>query len=74
MDNNNNPTLNFDMISKILNIRMESKKDDRYKLQKDKQVQHLHEIFCQVDLYHIDCFDEFWEESIFEEIQEDNRN
>ena len=25
------PQLNFDMISKILNIRMESKKDDRYK-------------------------------------------
>ena len=27
----NNPTLNFDMISKILNIRMESKKEDRKK-------------------------------------------
>ena len=66
----NNPTLNFDMISKILNIRMESKKDDRYKLNKDKQVQHLHEIFCKLDNYHIDCFDEFWEEAIFEEAEE----
>jgi len=38
MNNNNNPQLNFDMISKILNIRMETKKEERLALEewKDK--------------------------------------
>tara|TARA_R110002096_G_scaffold12947_6_gene46069 strand:+ start:667 stop:1008 length:342 start_codon:yes stop_codon:yes gene_type:complete len=31
--NNNNPQLNFDMISKILNMRMEIKKEERISLQ-----------------------------------------
>ena len=37
----NNPTLNFDMISKILNIRMNSKRDDRYKNNFNKVIRDL---------------------------------
>ena len=43
MNNNNIPTLNFDMISKILNIRMESKKDDRFKKNYDNFVKSFNE-------------------------------
>jgi len=65
------PTLNFDVISKILNIRMNEKKSDRYKNNFNQVVKNLQEIFYTLDNYSMDCFDEFWEEAIFEEIQEE---
>ena len=38
------PTLNFDMISKILNIRMNEKKNDRYKNMFDSVLSKLNDI------------------------------
>ena len=39
------PQLNFDVISKILNIRMETKKDDRYKNNFNAVQKNLHNMF-----------------------------
>jgi hypothetical protein len=68
------PTLNFDVISNILNIRMNQKRKDRIEAHKKiygPVVKNLQEIFYTLDNYSMDCFDEFWEEAIFEEIQEE---
>lgn len=45
MDNNNIPSLPNDIIMSILNIRMESKKDDRYKNNFNAVVKNLDNMF-----------------------------
>tara|TARA_Y100000401_G_scaffold21213_1_gene14189 strand:- start:45 stop:320 length:276 start_codon:yes stop_codon:yes gene_type:complete len=47
------PQLNFDMISKILNIRMNSKKDERYKNNFNDVVKNLNNMF--EDVHDSDC-------------------
>jgi len=43
------PQLNFDMISNILNIRMNAKKDDRYKNNFNKCIKNIPLLFQMVD-------------------------
>ena len=43
------PQLNFDMISNILNIRMNEKKNDRFKANFNDCIQNMNNIFEEVD-------------------------